>query len=383
MIVNDKITFQYSKDGSTSAHDDQCSFYNVKINAVAIHTPPEGTPEEPEITPSIKGVARRVKKAYVGIGGKARPFWSLSSVTKYGNLDSLSTSGACWGMGSASTSTKAIFINGFGYTGGAAKNSIYYYTPSLTRGTTTTPTARIWPAVAATDTTLITAGGLSSATVSSPMSSVTAHNVSTLTSYSTLTSLPTAVSAATAVALNDNIIIVGGTTSSNSYITTAVSYDTTTGTRTTLNNLSTASGGRNGVATDQYAIFNGGTANSSLEIYTFTGTKVAIGPATRRLRVWPGAARAGDYVIFVSGGATGKYLAGDGTVEAVSRDLSVSYAQEISSGRLEMASTSLGSFALFSGGISEIGVSTTPQAFSDTYAYDSSLAQSVLGKGHV
>ena len=385
IAANDMITFQYVKGNTTSSNDDQCSFYNMKIITTIAsegeHTPPEGTPEEPEITPSIKGVARRVKKAYVGIGGKARPFWSLSSVTKYGNLDSLNTSGACWGMGSASTSTKAIFINGFGYTGGAAKNSIYYYTPSLTRGTTTTPTARIWPAVAATDTTLITAGGLSSATVSSPMSSVTAHNVSTLTSYSTLTSLPTAVSAAAAVALDGNIIIAGGTTAS-SFTTNVVSYNAA-GTRSSLTPLSAISNGRNGVATDQYAIFNGGVATAALEIYTFTGTKITMSPSTHRLRAWPGAARAGDYVVFASGGTTTTSTAGDGTVEAISRDLVVSYAQSMPSGRLEMASTSLGPFALFSGGISQIGISTTPQAFSDTYAYDSSLAQSVLGKGHV
>lgn len=38
----------------------------------------------------VSGVARKVKKAYIGIGGKARPCWSGGELTYYGTATELS-----------------------------------------------------------------------------------------------------------------------------------------------------------------------------------------------------------------------------------------------------------------------------------------------------
>lgn len=73
------IVFQYIKNASINKYDDECTFSNMSIVANVIT----------KIGTEHKEVARRIKNAYIGIGGVARPCWDLGKPTYYGKVCSM------------------------------------------------------------------------------------------------------------------------------------------------------------------------------------------------------------------------------------------------------------------------------------------------------
>jgi hypothetical protein len=91
------IVFQYAKDGSQNKNDDQCTFSNMNVTA------------RTQTGTETKDVARKVKKAYIGVGGVARPCFSLGGVEYYGTITNLPNVGIPTGV---SFGDYAVFIRG-------------------------------------------------------------------------------------------------------------------------------------------------------------------------------------------------------------------------------------------------------------------------------
>ena len=60
------ISFAYQKDSSRQDNDDKCTFSGMQVTIT----------ELVQIGTVQKKVARKIKKAYMGVGGVARPCWS-------------------------------------------------------------------------------------------------------------------------------------------------------------------------------------------------------------------------------------------------------------------------------------------------------------------
>lgn len=78
-------------------------------------------------------VAHKIKKAYIGIGGVARPCWAGGTITKYGTIDA--TSDKIENSAGASNGDYAIFAGGRIYTAtgnGTQTDSVFAYSKSLT-----------------------------------------------------------------------------------------------------------------------------------------------------------------------------------------------------------------------------------------------------------
>lgn len=70
--AGEKIEFKYVKDGSGNVNDDKCTFSAMTCTAIV------------QTGSTTKSVARKVKKAYIGVGGVARPCWSGGELAYYG-----------------------------------------------------------------------------------------------------------------------------------------------------------------------------------------------------------------------------------------------------------------------------------------------------------
>ena len=102
------IEFKYTKDSSRHVHDDQCTFSNMRI--VDTIKTLVGTEK--------KSVARKIKKAYVGVGGVARPCWSGGELTYDGTTTGLTPSTpdypSRYNLASESVGNHVIFAGGRG-----------------------------------------------------------------------------------------------------------------------------------------------------------------------------------------------------------------------------------------------------------------------------
>lgn len=93
----------------------------------------------------VLGVARKVKKAYIGIDGVARPCWSGGELTYYGTIDSIGV--ARNRIGSTTVGNYALFAGGLD--GSVSMNNVTVYDTSLTK-TTATALSAARPHLAAT-----------------------------------------------------------------------------------------------------------------------------------------------------------------------------------------------------------------------------------------
>jgi hypothetical protein len=114
------ILFTYKKDGSGDKNDDKCTFSNMVVSTKKIV----------QVGTEQKEIARRIKKAYIGIGGVARPCWSGGELAYYGTITSLSK--ARHGLAATAVGDYALFA------GGKSSDSSYgktvdAYNKSLTR----------------------------------------------------------------------------------------------------------------------------------------------------------------------------------------------------------------------------------------------------------
>lgn len=263
-----------------------------------------------------QGIARKVRKAYVGVGGVARPFWGGGELAYYGTATALRT--ARYKLAAATAGGYAIFAGG---TASSYDDTVDAYDASLTR---------------------------------------------TKPSYE----LSESKNVLYGASVGKYALFGGG--SNTGYTKTVEAYDSSL-TRSQEANLSTAKSNLATVSTGSYALFGGGSAGSSLyatvDAYNSSLTKSTPSPLSSG-RQYLGAAMAGDYALFGGGFVT----TANSTVDAYNPSLTRSTPSVLSATRYFIAAAAAGNCAVFAGG------ALTSSTFSNVVdGYDSSLTRKTLG----
>ena len=107
MQAGDKIVLTYSKDSSSASGSDIGYIGNISISILT----------RVQVGTETKDVARKIKKAYIGIGGVARPCFGGGTPAYYGQIDALKSGVRL--PSTASVGDYALFAGGY---------SPYYYT---------------------------------------------------------------------------------------------------------------------------------------------------------------------------------------------------------------------------------------------------------------
>jgi hypothetical protein len=120
----------YSQRGNSSSYRGTATISNISLTQTTLV----------ETGTTVSSIARRIMKAYVGIGGKARPFWDVNgggggTLEYYGTITPLSQARAY--AAATSVGNYALFGGG-GVYGKDEFSTVDAYNASLTR---TTPTA--------------------------------------------------------------------------------------------------------------------------------------------------------------------------------------------------------------------------------------------------
>ena len=303
-----------------------------------------------------EGIARKIKKAYIGIGGVARPCWSGGELAYYGTATALST--ARYDLAAAIVGDYALF--GGGRTS-SASSVVDAYDESLTHST---PSAFYTACYQLAATTVgnyaIFGGGYN--TTSSKSGTVIAYDTS-LTS-STPSYLCTGRYQLAATTVGNYAIFGGGYGLSTNNVTSRVDvYDASL---TQLEEIALSSKKYQHAATTvgNYAIFGGYDAvvdafDTSLTLSTITELSTS--------RQYLSATTVGNYALFGGGyNSSSGYLA---TVDAYDTSLTRSIPTTLSVARGTPAATTVGDYALFGGGIKTM----TGSGHSTVDAYDASL----------
>ena len=309
---------------------------------------------------TTEGVARPIKKAYIGIGGVARPCWGGGELTYYGTITS---------MNAPNNSLAATTVGDYALFGGGVSGSNYSatvtaYDISLTRTTPTTlSSARSSLAATTVGDYALFGGGYTG----SYSTVVNAYNTSLTRTRPTDLSSGTADLAATTVG---NYALFGGGFISTGYNDSVYVYDKSL-TKNVLSN--TSYGARYLAATTigNYALFGGGnrSGTSSVSVvysYNSSLTKAsATSLSTARMRL--AATTVGNYALF-GGGSTTTRSTYTSTVDAYDMSLTRTTPAALSKGRYFLSATAVGNYALFGGGF----ISSTTNVVD---AYDSDLTR--------
>ena len=342
------IAFEYSKDTSQHSYNDECKFYDMTVT----------TTGQVQTGSEFKEVARRIKKAYIGIGGKARPCWNGGELTYYGTTTGLSTA-RCY-LAATNVGNYALF--GGGYTG-SVSSVVDAYNKNLTRSTPTAfSAARRYLAATSVGDYALFGGGYSSS--SYQIATIEAYDKS-LTKTNP-TNLSTARYYLEATSVGDYALFGGGYTGSVSAAVDAYSKSLT---RTTPTSLNTSRRYLAATSVGGYALFGGGYTSSSysnvVDAYNMSLTRT-IPTALSTARRYLAATSVGDYALF-GGGYNGSVSS---VVDAYNKSLTRTTATALSTARQQLAATSIGNYALFGGGYINSGYTKVVDA------YDKSLTRS-------
>lgn len=312
---------------------------------------------------STNCVARRIKKAYVGIGGVARPCWSGGEPTYYGAITSLSASRARH----AATTVGDYALFGGGQNT-ALQSRVDAYSPSLTRTSATNLSrARRWLTAAAVGEYALFAGG----------SNLSITRYTTVDGYdSSLTkvsSVPDITSSRHCLAATSvgNYALFGGGRASSSDISTVNAYNTSL-TRTTLTALSTARYDLTATTVGNYALFGGGYASESMDtVDAYDNSLTMIIPTVLSSpRQKPAATTVGNYALFGGGWNSRQLNPVSDTVDAYDTSLTRTNPTALSVARYMLAAITIADCALFAGGRDSDASLVTVDA------YDTSLTRS-------
>ena len=324
------ISFKYTKDNSRDENGDSCSFGNMTVT----------TEEQVQIESVRKSLARRIKKAYIGIGGKARPFLSSGELAYYGGIDALADTSTC--LAATTVGNYALF--------GGGKNASTYFTTITSYDKTLTKTrptglgtGRFFLAATTVGNYALFGGGEGS----SYYANVDAYN--DLKTKSTPTSLTTTRSMLAAATVG-NYALFGGGVNGTTRRTTVDTYNTSL-TLKTATALSVARYNLAAGSVGDYVLFGGGytsSHSSSVDAYDKSLVKTSVSGLSKA-RANLKAATVGEYVLFVGGGDdTTNY--GFNTVDAYDSSLTRTTITSTSVEHSKHAAGSLGEYALFAGG---------------------------------
>lgn len=326
------LTFSYTKDSSQHASGETCLFKGMSFT----------TETKTQTGTETKQLARKIKKAYVGVGGVARPCWGGGTLTSYGAITSLSYTRE--DLAATTVSNYALFGGGYN---GARKSTVDTYTADLTHSTATSlNTARSSLAATTVGDYALFGGG---ATAGSTYSSVVDAYTANLT-HSTATSLGTARKQLAAVTTGDYAMFAGGYGDNGSLSVVDIF------------NKSLTKGVGVGLSTDRYllaattigdyALFGGGHSDTSgdnsavLDVYEAASTRLTpTSLSTGRYRL--AATTVGNYALFAGGYNNSSYY---DVVDAYNTSLTRITATALTIGRYLPAAVTIGDYALFGGG---------------------------------
>ena len=350
----------YSQRGNNSSYRGTATISAISVTQTT--TVQTGT--------TTASVARRIKMAYIGIGGKARPCWGGGGkLTYYGTITAMST--AKHSHAATTVGNYALFAGGMNSSGEVA--SVDAYNASLVRST---PTAlsigrAYLSATSVGEFALFGGGGNRSG--ATWYASVDAYNASLTRSTPTALSAGRAYSSATTVG---NYALFAGGKNSSAYLDTVDAYNASL-TRSTPTALSFARCNVSATTVGNYALFAGGAesggALDTVDAYNASLTR-STPTALSFARASMPATTVGNYALFAGGmtlTASYEVLSCD-TVDAYNTSLTRSTPTALSVARDSLAATQLGDYALF--GLGEDAA--TGEAMSVVDAYDSSLVRS-------
>lgn len=233
-------------------------------------------------------IAHKVKKAYIGVGGVARPCFGHDPIEYYGTVTPLRT--ARWFVKGSTVGNYAVFAGDY------TSKMVDAYNTSLIRITATDLSdVKYYHAAATVGDYALFAGGVNGNRTNSL---VNAYNKSL--NRSTPTSLTFTPLKSCGVTIKNHALFAGG--SSESYYSTVNAYSTSL-TRSTPTSLSVARDGAAGVTIGNYALVGGGLGRNTDD------KKVVDAYNSSLVRTIPtalpegcsdfGAASAGTYAIFV------------------------------------------------------------------------------------
>lgn len=341
------IVMTYAKDSSQSKDNDCGTISNISVTYKG----------KVQIGTEHKDVARKVKKAYIGIGGVARPFWgAYEKIMYYGSIDPMPL--AVDDYGASSTSSYAIFAGGYYYSGGSkysAKTTAY--NKSLTRSLAPDLSiAREQIGSGKINNHALFGGGRVGSTYYANVDVY--NNALTLSSASQLSKTDTH----TACASSNTYVVfspdVGVADAYNASLTkTSFSY--------TAGNSAVT-----GAAIGGYTLFACSNTNSKEVVAIDTSlTQVSV-DGLRGYQQTPEGVSTTHYAMFI-GGVVANSGAGGDYVDAYDKNLTKHIGQN-TDGRREFATTGLGQFAILAGG--RISDYTT-----STLVYDENLTQVAVG----
>ena len=347
-------------------------------------------------------VARKIKKAYIGIGGVARPCWSGGELAYYGTITPLSS--ARMNLAATNVGNHALFAGGQTSSSGWGMTVVDAYDTALTR---TSPNVSIHESsnLAATHigdyalfgggsitgsasdgSTYMTAisasltktsqksignrGYLSATTVgnyalfgggyhsSSPSSTVTSCNESLTIGNATALSAARRYLSATTVG---NYALFGGGQPKSGYSNAVDTYDTSL-TKGTATALSESKRQLAATTVGNYALFGGGSAYgycSTVDAYDASLTR-STPTALSEEKYWLTATSVGDYALFGGGGMSGDKVTT--TVDVYDKSLTKT-TMALGTARQALTATAIGNYALFGGGTTASSALNTVEAF--------------------
>ena len=313
---------------------------------------------------TYKSVARKTKKAYIGIGGVARPFFSGGELAYYGTATALSA--ARRELAATTVGNYALFGGGITISSiNRTHATVDAYNTSLTR-TTPTDLGNGTYQLAATSVGdyALFGGGRSP---NKYLAYVAAYNKSLTRTNPTAIRLGRSELAATTV--GNYALFCCGRAGSSAYSKYVDAYDTSlTQTQYQVSNAVCALAA---TTVGNYALLGGGTGATVLKyVYAYDTSLTRTSPTALSVgRYNLAATTVGNYALF-GGGITAASEERD-IVDAYDTSLTHSTPTVLSLDRASLAATTVGNYALFGGGQQRI--SSTPYGTVD--AYDTSLTR--------
>lgn len=306
----------------------------------------------------VDGIARKIIKAYIGIGGVARPCWSGGELTYYGTLTPLAER---WRAHSATT------VGGYAlYVGGTSTgNKAFVYDKSLTRIDVENLAVSRYQLAATTvgNYAVIGGGNTSYGTFESYDTSLT-HQVSTFES-------PRKKLGLAATTVGSYAVFAGGSGGTESdrvdYCDGALTfYSAAKVLKSPRGNLAAATVG-------ECAIFAGGGAYSKVvDIYDASVTQLDRSDYLRTARRYLSATAVGDYALFAGGrtSSTGESNEVDAFNSSLTR---IDTVENLSNSRTDIMATTIDELAMFAGGRNI--TNNKDEGFDTVDVYDSSLVR--------
>ena len=326
------------------------------------------------VGPTYKGIARKIKKAYIGIGGVARPCWSGGKPAYYGTLSSI---GQRMELAGLSFKNYALFAGGEGSVdvNYLIQSTVYTFNNSLTKGSAPAlSVARAWMASATTLNHALFASGAGNGSSYDNLATVDAYDTSLV--HSTPSTLSSGRKYAAGTSLGELALFGGGVYSFGS--TNKLNHKTDVYDKSlTLTSVSALGTGRYNLAAatiGTHALFGGGQKTTStkyniVDAYDTSLTRTTVSSALSAAREQLSAESTGTHALFAGGVPSSDYSA---VVDAYDKSLTRITADALSVARFDMASTSVEGYAFFAG-----GGSTQYVSYDAVDVYDESLTHTV------